>query len=190
MWKSHAVIVLRLPYQKCSGYILIKRRSSSVQYRFYVHDYVMFKIRPITADDKEEWFQLWYGEDSYLELYHALSVVTPEITKTTFGRFLDVNEPVYAAVAVDDTGRLIGFATYLTHRDTWSIEDSLFLNDFFVSNECRRGGIGGSLIDFVYLEADRLGVKKVYWNTQLDNHRAQMFTKFENKSGFLLYVRP
>lgn len=151
----------------------------------------MASIRPITAEDKDQWVQLWSGEDSYIEFYKALDRMTTEITKTTFSRFLDSNEPVYAAVATDESGKLIGFATYLTHRNTWTIEDALYLNDLFVSSKCRLGGVGRKLIEYVYLEADRLGVKKVYWNTQFENHRAQMlYTKVGKKSGFLLYVRP
>ncbi|QBM90168.1 D-amino-acid N-acetyltransferase [Metschnikowia aff. pulcherrima] len=151
----------------------------------------MTTIRPISAEDKEQWVQLWSGEDSYLKFYKSLDKMTSEITNTTFNRFLDVNEPVYAAVATDETGSLIGFATYLTHRNTWTVEDALYLNDLFVSSKSRLGGVGRKLIEFVYQEADKLGVKKVYWNTQFENHRAQLlYTKVGKKSGFLLYVRP
>lgn len=150
-----------------------------------------FSVRPIEPKDKLEWLALWTGPDSYLEFYKSIDIVSDTATNTTFDRFFDEKEPVWAAVAVDDSGKLIGFATYLTHRNTWTVEDTLYLNDLFVHPKCRLGGVGRALIEFVYTEADKLGCAKTYWNTQFENHRAQMlYCKVGKKSGFLLYVRP
>lgn len=149
-------------------------------------------IRPIRKEDKDQWLQLWCApQDSYLAFYKALHKVLPETTECTFQRFLDESEPVYAAVATDDNGTLVGFMTYLTHRNTWDIKDAMYINDLFVSEKNRLAGTGRSLFEFVYAEADKLGVGKVYWNTQFENHRAQLlYTKVGVKSGFLLYLRP
>lgn len=150
-------------------------------------------IRPIEAKDKAEWTELWSGkEDSYLVFYKAMDRITPEITESTFSRFLNPDEPVYSAVAVDDsTGKIIGFANYLTHRNTWTINDSLYLNDLFVSEKSRLKGTGRKLIEYIYSEADKFKCEKCYWSTQFENHRAQLlYTKVGKKSGFLLYTRP
>ncbi|OVF08418.1 putative D-amino-acid N-acetyltransferase [Clavispora lusitaniae] len=150
-----------------------------------------FTIRPIEEKDKQEWIELWSGKDSYLEFYKALDKVSPEVTECTFGRFFDEKEPVYSCVAENENGELIGFANYLTHRNTWTIEDALYLNDLFVSPNSRLHGVGRALIEFVYGEADKKNCKKVYWSTQFENHRAQLlYTKVGVKSGFLLYRRP
>lgn len=147
-------------------------------------------IRPIEEKDKEEWLNLWSGPDGYLVFYK--SMVPQEVSEVTFKRFFDPKEPVYSAVAVDDsTGKVIGFVNYLTHRNTWTIEDALYLNDLFVSNDSRLKGVGRKLIEYVYAEADKLKCKKCYWSTQFENHRAQLlYTKVGVKSGFLLYKRP
>lgn len=146
-------------------------------------------IRPIEKKDKEEWTEMWSGEDGYLVFYK--STVPAEVTEETFRRFFDENEPVYAIVAQDEeTGKLIGFANYLTHRNTWTIEDTMYLNDLFVKPSCRLKGVGRKLIEYVYSEADRLNCKKCYWSTQFENHRAQLlYTKVGRKSGFLTYFR-
>lgn len=150
-----------------------------------------FTVRPIEEKDKAEWLDMWRGQGSYLEFYKSLDVVPSEATETTFKRFFDPKEPVYSCVAVDATGKLIGFANYLTHRNTWTINDSLYLNDLFVRGDSRLHGVGKALIEFVYSEADKFGCPKVYWSTQFENHRAQMlYTKVGVKSGFLLYRRP
>ncbi|KAI5962747.1 HPA3 [Candida theae] len=149
-------------------------------------------IRPIEAKDKEQWLNLWTGPLGYIEFYKSLDKITPEISETTFARFLDPKEPVYALVAVDPhTDKIIGFANYLTHRNTWTINDALYLNDLFVSETSRLHGVGRKLIEAVYDEADRLKCEKCYWSTQFENHRAQLlYTKVGVKSGFLLYRRP
>ena len=149
-------------------------------------------LRPIQEGDKPEWLNLWTGKGGYIEFYKSSHKITPEISDSTFARFLDPNEPVYSVVAIDDsTGKIIGFANYLTHRNTWTIENALYLNDLFVSEDVRLKGTGRKLIEYIYSEADRLKCKKCYWSTQFENHRAQLlYTKVGVKSGFLLYRRP
>lgn len=149
-------------------------------------------IRPIQPQDKLSWLELWSGDEGYLEFYKGRHRVSEEVSNNTFLRFLNDEEPVYSAVAIDDsTGEVIGFANYLTHRNTWTIGDALYLNDLFVSDKSRLKGTGRKLIEFVYTEADRLKCEKCYWSTQFENHRAQLlYTKVGVKSGFLLYRRP
>ncbi|KAG7661633.1 HPA3 [[Candida] subhashii] len=149
-------------------------------------------IRPIEAKDKQRWLELWTGPGGYIDFYEAQDRITPEISENTFRKFLDPHEPVYSAVAINDaTGEIIGFINYLTHANTWTIENALYLNDLFVCSENRLKGVGRKLIEYAYSEADRLNCKKCYWSTQFENHRAQLlYTKVGVKSGFLLYRRP
>ncbi|ODV67867.1 N-acetyltransferase HPA3 [Hyphopichia burtonii NRRL Y-1933] len=149
-------------------------------------------IRPIKPEDKSVWIDMWTGKDGYIEFYRSSHLITDEITQTTFKRFFDQDEPVYSIVAVNnETNEIIGFANYLTHRNTWTIEDALYLNDLFVKPTTRLNGVGRKLIEYIYNEADRLNCKKCYWSTQFENHRAQLlYTKIGVKSGFLLYKRP
>ena len=148
-------------------------------------------IRPIEIKDKEQWVELWSNPDSsYLKFYKSLDKVSKEVTDLTFKRFLDPDVPMYSIVAEKD-GELIGFANYLTHLNTWTAEDSMYLNDLFVSEKCRLGGVGRKLIEYVYSEADRLNCPTCYWKTQFENHRAQMlYTSVGKKQGFLTYSRP
>ncbi len=147
-------------------------------------------IRPIERKDKEEWIELFSGKDSYLLFYK--SELPQETVESTFERFFDDSIPVYAFVAVDArSGRLIGFATYLTHYNTWSTKLTTYLNDLFVKPDCRLKGTGRLLINAVYNWADKEDSDKVYWHTQFENHRAQMlYTRVGKKAGFLSYVRP
>lgn len=156
-------------------------------------------IRQITAADKSQWISLW---KKYLAFYASTGVkaaasLPDSVTETTFSRFLDSFEPMTCFVAEATTDstppskELIGFATILWHRNTWAVEDKIYLNDLFVDESKRCGGVGKLLIERVYQYGDENGMPKVYWRTQDFNHRAQLlYTKVGVKDGFVTYGRP
>lgn len=147
-------------------------------------------IRRIEKKDEQAWKELFAGPQGYLVFYKAS--LPQEVIDTTFLRFFDENEPVYSAVAVnEETDEVFGFINYLTHRSTWSIGDTLYLNDLFVKDDARLKGAGRKLIEFAYSEGDRMKCAGCYWTTQSDNHRAQLlYTKVGVNSGFVKYKRP
>ncbi|ODV84772.1 hypothetical protein CANARDRAFT_200177 [[Candida] arabinofermentans NRRL YB-2248] len=148
-------------------------------------------IRSIEAKDKAEWIKLFStNPDSYLVFYK--STLSDEVINSTFERFLDPSCPVYCFVAVNsDDDSLIGFATYLTHHDTWAIKMRTYLNDLYVKPDSRLSGTGKKLINAVYDWSDANGGHMVYWLTQFENHRAQMlYTRVGKKDGFLVYRQP
>ncbi|CDK28325.1 unnamed protein product [Kuraishia capsulata CBS 1993] len=149
----------------------------------------MVTIRPVEKSDHDEWLALFSGPSSYLEFYE--SKLDKETIEFTFARFLDTEVPMWCVVAVDGDGRLVGFAHYLRHLDTWNMRDRIYLNDLFVKVDGRLKGIGRALIENVYAEAKAMGCFKVYWMTQFENHRAQLlYTRVGKKSGFLVYDNP
>lgn len=144
-------------------------------------------IRPVEESDLDQWQQLW---EKYLIFYKAK---LPEgIAEFNFKRFLDPQVKMWSALAIDsDTNRAIGMVNYFTHIQTWDFKDKLLLNDLYVDEDCRLKGVGKKLIEFVYNEADKMGAPQVYWNTDFDNHRAQLlYTKVGEKTGKLSYKRP
>lgn len=147
-------------------------------------------IRPIEKKDYDGWKAIWSGpEDSYTAFDSGKYPMTEEVTNLTFSRFLDANEPVYSIVAERD-GQIIGFANFVTHRSTWSAEDCLYINDLYVSQKNRLGGVGRKLMEYVYAECDRMNCGKCYWVTDFDNHAAQiLYCKIGKKSGKLSYIR-
>lgn len=146
-------------------------------------------IRLIEEKDKEEWIELFSGENSYLVFYK--SELPKETIETTFKRFLDPAVPVYCFVAVNPADdKLIGFATFLTHYDTWAIKLKTYLNDLFVKEDCRLNGTGRLLINAVYDWADKNNSSKVYWHTQVENHRAQILYTKVAKKEFISYRKP
>uniref|UniRef100_A0A7E4ZZ94 N-acetyltransferase domain-containing protein n=1 Tax=Panagrellus redivivus TaxID=6233 RepID=A0A7E4ZZ94_PANRE len=145
-------------------------------------------IRPVAQADKAQFRALF---QAYLIFYKS---ELPEIAlDTTWNRFFDTNEPVNAAVAIDDAqpDKVIGFVTWVFHRSTWFVNDIIYLQDLFVDPESRNVGAGRKLIEHVYAEADKHNVPKVYWHTDSFNHRAQLlYTKVGIKNDKVCYVRP
>ena len=79
-------------------------------------------IRPVTKNDYAQWLPLWDGYNAFYGRSGA-TALAPEITRTTWVRFFDADEPMHALVAEED-GRLSGLAHYLYHRSTTSIGPS------------------------------------------------------------------
>lgn len=144
-------------------------------------------IRPIEQGDKDQFYDLF---SQYLVFYKA---ELPESTRSkAWERFFDKSEPVWAAVAFDevDPTKLVGFVTWVFHRSTWTETDVIYLHDLFVDPSVRCSGIGRKLIESVYADADKHGIKKVYWHTQQFNHRAQLlYTKVGRRDDFVSYQR-
>ena len=72
-------------------------------------------IRPIEEKDKPEWLHLWTEKAGILSFTIRSTKSHLKFQTQLFARFLDANEPVYSVVAVDDSGKIIGFL--LTHTE-------------------------------------------------------------------------
>ncbi|MEQ1619655.1 MAG: GNAT family N-acetyltransferase [Terricaulis sp.] len=142
-------------------------------------------IRHLRREDYEEWAPLWAG---YLEFYE--SSLSSAVTDTTFARFLDPAEPMFALVAADLSGALSGFAHCVLHRGTWTVGDFCYLEDLFVVRRARGSGIGRALIEAVYVHADALGCERVYWLTHESNASARrLYDSVAHNLGFIQYRR-
>ena len=74
------------------------------------------------------------------------------------------------------------------HRSTWTTGDYCYLQDLFVADDARGGGVGRALIEHVYAEARRRGASRVYWSTHESNHNAmQLYDRIAERSGFIIY---
>lgn len=144
----------------------------------------MNEIRILKASDREPWQSLWNG---YLRFYRQH--LAAELTAATFQRLLQANVAPHALVAVRD-GRLVGFAHYLFHPSTWSLQDYCYLEDLFVDPNVRGAGIGRALIQAVYAAADRAGAASVYWMTQEFNADGRaLYDTLAHRTSFIRYER-
>ena len=144
------------------------------------------QIRPVLHSDFAKWLPLW---DGYNRFYgrSGPTALAPEITRVTWSRFFDENEPVRALVAERDQ-TLIGIVHYLFHRSTIMIAPTCYLADLFTTEAARGQGVGRALINAVYERASDAGCSRVYWQTHETNLTAmKLYDGVAERSGFIVY---
>jgi GNAT superfamily N-acetyltransferase len=139
-------------------------------------------IKAVEDSDFDRWIPLW---KAYQRFY---GVDLPEtVTLATWSRFLSPAEPMHAALAVAGE-QAMGLVHSLFHRSTWTMADYCYLQDLYVDDDARGGGIGRALIEHVYAEARRRGASRVYWTTHESNHGAmQLYDRLADRPGFIVY---
>jgi GNAT superfamily N-acetyltransferase len=146
-------------------------------------------VRPVVAQDLEAWLPLWAGYNAFYGRSGA-TALPDAVTRTTWGRFHDIDEPVHALVAESD-GKLWGLAHYLFHRATNRIEPSCYLQDLYVGDAARGRGLGRTLIEHVATQARAAGAGRLYWQTHETNADAMaLYDKVAQRTGFLVYALP
>ena len=140
-------------------------------------------IRPLTKNDKPQWLPLWQG---YLSFYKA--AVPEDVTEQTWARLIGADGH-HGFVCVDQkTDQLVGFTHYLCHNSTWQKNGYCYLEDLFVSPDCRSGGAGRLLIEAVREAATKAGISRLYWHTDENNITARkLYDKVAVKSDFIQY---
>lgn len=143
-------------------------------------------IRPVIEDDFDAWLPLWEAYNSFYGRSGATALPL-DITRTTWSRFLDIDEPMHAMVAEGPSG-LLGMAHFLFHRSTTQLGPSCYLQDLYTVETARGKGVARALIDDVYRRAMAAGAPRVYWQTHETNVTAmRLYDKVAEKSGFLVY---
>ena len=146
-------------------------------------------IRPVRAEDYAAWRVLWDGYNAFYER-EGPTALAEEVTRTTWSRFLDHDEPVQALVA-EDADRLLGIVHYLFHRTTTQIAPTCYLQDLFTVEEARGRGVGRALIESVRDRAGEAGSAQIYWQTHETNATAQrLYDHLVERSGFIVYRLP
>jgi GNAT superfamily N-acetyltransferase len=143
-------------------------------------------IRSIEPDDFTDWKALWDGYNAFYGRSGATAL--PEaVTRTTWSRFFDENEPVHALVA-EREGKLLGIVHYIFHRSTTQLGLVCYLQDLYTDESARGKGVGRALIEAVYGKAKDEGSPRVYWQMHETNATAmQLYDKIAEKSGFVVY---
>ena len=96
---------------------------------------------------------------------------------------------------IDSTGLALltsngpaGLVHFIYHRSCWTPGNYCYLQDLFVAEGIRGGGIGRALIEHVYAEAGKAGASRVHWLTQETNYQGRMlYDRIADRSGFIQY---
>jgi GNAT superfamily N-acetyltransferase len=143
--------------------------------------------RELKSTDYDAWLPLWDGYNAFYGREGPTALDT-EITKTTWSRFFNPAEPVFALVA-ESGGRVVGLTHYLYHRSTTRLELVCYLQDLFTAPDARGQGVARALISAVYVAAARDGIKRVYWQTHHSNTLGRtLYEKVAKHYGFIVYA--
>lgn len=144
-------------------------------------------VRPVQPSDHAAWRPLWDGYNAFYGR-HGETALAERVTQTTWQRFLDPDEPVYALVA-EAQGQLVGLAHYLFHRSLTRVEPICYLSDLFTFESARGHGIGRALIEAVCRQARSAGSTRVYWQTHASNSAGRrLYDKIARHDGFIVYA--
>lgn len=144
-------------------------------------------IRPIQAKDEAAWRVLWSG---YCKFYEV--ELCQPVADHTWARIMDPASSVKAFVAEEPTDsgqQVIGICNYIVHENTWTLTPVCYLEDLFVSPDCRAQGVGQAMIDWLVLQMKGNAWSRIYWNTKENNYRARgLYDKFTPRDPFVRYV--
>lgn len=100
-----------------------------------------------------------------------VKVSVEEMIEAGFGE-----EKVFDAFVAEWNKTVIGMAIFYTGYSTWKGK-TLYLEDFLVTEEWRRKGVGEQLFEEVIAEAKRRGVRRMDWQVLEWNEPAINFYK-------------
>ena len=144
------------------------------------------KVRAVDPDDFKAWLPLWEGYNTFYGRTGS-TALADTITSSTWARFFNPMEPIFALVAEQDN-ELLGVAHYLFHRSTSVIGPVCYLQDLFTVPKARCQGIGKRLIEAVIVQARLTGAERLYWHTQESNDVARhLYNKIAKHVGFIVY---
>ena len=142
-------------------------------------------VRPLKAEDKSRWLELWNG---YLTFYETS--LSDEQTELTWNRLMDSDYGVFGLMAEKD-GAMVGITHFMFRPSTWAPKDYCYLEDLFVDPTVRGGGAGRALISRVIELAKEHGAGRVYWTTKESNAQARiLYDSFIKVSEFVQYRFP
>ncbi|MDR6860857.1 GNAT family N-acetyltransferase [Variovorax guangxiensis] len=145
-------------------------------------------VRPVAQDDHAAWRPLWDGYNAFYGR-QGETALAEHITQTTWRRFFDPGEPMFALVA-QEQGEVVGLAHGLFHRSMTRIEPVCYLSDLYTLGSKRGRGIGRLLIEAVYDHAKAAGASRVYWQTHESNAAGRMlYEKLAKHLGFIVYTK-
>lgn len=119
-----------------------------------------------------------------LELVNELAVYekAPQEVTVTLQHFEESGfgeNPVWWGFVAEDDNLILGFALYYIRYSTWKGQ-SLYLEDFLVTEKARGKGIGKLLFDRIIKECKEKGFKRMCWQVLEWNEPAINFYKKYN----------
>lgn len=148
----------------------------------------MIDVRPVVPADRAAWRPLWDGYNAFYGR-QGETALAEHITETTWQRFFDATEQMFALVA-ESEGQIVGLSHALLHRSMTRVEPVCYLSDLYTLPAMRGHGVGRALIEATCREARARGATRVYWQTHETNAAGRLlYDKVAQHLGFIVYSR-
>jgi GNAT superfamily N-acetyltransferase len=135
-------------------------------------------VRSVRGTDVQAWLALWHGYCA--ELGGEVSEATTE------GVWQRILAP--CLLACNTRCEAVGFANYVLHPRTWTLQPVCYLEDLFVAPEMRGHGVGLILIQGPVLLGKQHDWRHVYWHTRKNNHAARnLYDRLATRTDFVRY---
>ena len=135
-------------------------------------------IRAISLEDRDAWALLFVAYGAFYE-----TDFSPEVVESTWLRLVTEGSGIDALVAEVD-GKVVGFAHYRSHPDTFSTGRDWFLDDLYTDPGARGQGVATQLIEHVKNLADGT----LRWITDETNTTAQrVYEKVAKRTTWVTY---
>lgn len=147
-----------------------------------IHGFKM-DIRPFKKSDYKQWLPIWDA--------NCLGQMKQAVTNNTWRRICDPDDEVVHGFGAFQNGTLVGIMHFIVHPITGSLQPACYMQDLYVTEDCRRQGIAAALVNRLTLEKKEQGWERLYWLAETNNEAAQkLYQNIGLKLDFTFHVMP
>jgi len=118
----------------------------------------MLTVRPAHPDDGPLLLELFGGLAEYEHLEHELRATEEQLREALFGE-----RPAAEALIAERDGEALGYALFFPTFSSFLTSTGVWLEDLFVREEHRGGGVGRALLEAVAALARERGGERLEW---------------------------
>ncbi len=126
-------------------------------------------VRPATVDDVDTLHRFSVDLATYEDEPDAVASTRQTLARDGFGE-----NPQFAALIAERSGKPVGFALYTFNYSVWTAARGIFIEDIWVVPDERRGGVARALMQGLAQECTARGYKRIDLNV-LDWNPARGF---------------
>lgn len=116
-------------------------------------------VRPATVDDVGTLHRFSVDLATYEDEPDAVASTPQTLARDGFGE-----NPQFAALIAERSGKPVGFALYTFNYSVWTAARGIFIEDIWVVPEERRGGVARALMQGLAQECAARGYKRIDLN--------------------------